>query len=88
MSFQQTAASSSHLESKLQSMDDKNDISEISSKIQRQNADRKSKGLYSSRQHSLSSKNGVFPTSSLFPSTKHDSKDLAFGLWNHTKLLG
>jgi hypothetical protein len=39
MSFQQTAASSSHLEGKLQSMDDKNDIFGISSEIQRQNAD-------------------------------------------------
>ncbi len=86
MSFQQTAASSSHLESKLQSMDDKNDISEISSKIQRQNADQEPKGLYSSRQHSLSSKNGTFQRQACFPSTKHDSKDPAFGLWNHTKL--
>jgi len=46
MNFQQTATSSSHLEGKLQSMDDRNDISGISSEIQRQNADRKPEGPY------------------------------------------
>jgi len=86
MNFQQTVASSSHLEGKLQSMDDRNDIFGISSKIQRQNANREPKGPYSSQQRSLSSKNGAFQHQVCFPSTKHDSKDPAFGLWNHTKL--
>jgi hypothetical protein len=80
MSFQQTIASLSHLEGKLQSMDDRNDISKISSKIQRQNADRESEGPYFSRQCSLSSRNGAFQRQACFPSTKHDNRDLAFGL--------
>jgi hypothetical protein len=86
MSFQQTAASSSHLEGKLQNMDDMNDISGIFSEIQRQNVDRKPKGHYSFRQRSLSSRNGAFQHQACFRSTKHDSRDPAFGLWNHTKL--
>ncbi len=80
MNFQQTIASSSHLEGKLQS------IFEISSKIQRQNVDREPEGLYSPRQRSLSSRNGAFQRQACFPSTKHDSRDPTFGLWNHTKL--
>jgi hypothetical protein len=80
MNFQQTAAPSSHLEGKLQSMDDKNDIFGISSKIQCQNANRESEGPYSSQQRSLSSRNGAFQRQTCFPSTKHDSKDPAIGL--------
>jgi hypothetical protein len=80
MSFQQTAALLSHLEGKLQSMDDRNDIFGISSKIQCQNVDREPEGPYSSRQRSVSSKNGTFQRQACFPSTKHDSRDPAFGL--------
>ncbi len=67
-------------------MDDRNDISGISSEIQRQNVDQEPEGPYSSPQCSLSSKNGVFQCQVCFPSTKHNSKDPAFGLWNYTKL--
>ncbi len=73
------------MEGKLQSMDDGNDISGISLEIQRQNAHKKSKGPYSFRQRSLSSRNGAFQCQAYFPSTKHDRRDLTFGLWNHTK---
>jgi hypothetical protein len=48
MSFQQTTTSFNHLEGKLQSMDDKNNISGISSKIQCQNVDREPEGPNSS----------------------------------------
>jgi hypothetical protein len=61
-------------------MDDKNDVSRISSEIQRQNTDQKLKGPYYSRQRSLSSKNGAFQRQACFPSTKHDSRDPTFGL--------
>jgi len=50
----------SHLEGKLQNMDDMNDIFGISSEIQRQNADQELEGPYSSQQRSLSSINGTF----------------------------
>ncbi len=63
-----------------------NYISGISSEIQRQNAHREPKGPYSSQQRSLSFRNGAFQRQACFPSTKHDSRDLAFGLWNHMKL--
>jgi len=61
-------------------MDDMNDISGIFSKIQRQNANQEPEGPYSSRQRSLSSKNGTFQRQACFPSTKHDSRDPTFGL--------
>jgi hypothetical protein len=67
-------------------MDERNDVSKISSEIQRQNVDRELKGPYSSRQRSLSSRNGAFQRQACFPSTKHDNKDPTFGLWNHMKL--
>jgi hypothetical protein len=68
-----------HLEGKLQSMDGRNNISRISSKIQCQNVDQEPKGPYSSRQRSLSSR--AFQRQACFPSTKHDSRDPTFGLW-------
>jgi hypothetical protein len=80
MNFQQITTSSSHLEGKLQNMDDRNDIYGISSKIQCQNANQELEGPYSFRQRSLSSRNGAFQCQACFPSTKHDSRDPAFGL--------
>ncbi len=67
-------------------MDDKNDISRISLEIQSQNVNRELESPYSSRQRSLSPRNADFQRQACFPSTKHDSRDPAFGLWNHTKL--